>query len=408
MKVIMMRPSYRPELSGGTHLAIDLVEDFIKEGHKIEVITSISKKFIEEVDESLDECKIHRISSQYNKKDIMSRILRYIDISWKMYRIAKNIDADLIMTHSMPPLLGPLGTILSKKKGIPVMYWEQDIVSQSLISTSIFGKKGLKQKVMFSIAKTLEKISERKSTHIVTISEQFKKMHIDRGISAKKVSVVYNWIDTKQIYHVDKDENVLFEELNLPKDKFIVSYCGNLGVPQNVEIMIDAAEILKDYKDIFFVIIGSGSREECIKRYAKEKGLKNISLTPLQPLEKSHYVYSVGDVGLVIGRTGTSKNGFPSKTWSIMSAEQAMIACFDLDSELCKFVREGNCGRTIEPDSPSALADAILYLYNHRDATEKMGHDARKYVEGEFDREKATHKIIHIAEVLVKGRRKKK
>lgn len=407
MKVIMMRPSYRPELSGGTHLAIDLVEDFIKEGHEIEVITPISQKFVQEVDETLDECKIHRILSRYNKKDVLSRILRYIDISWKMYRVAKGIDADLIMTHSMPPLLGPLGTIISQKKGVPVLYWEQDIVSQSLISTGIFGKAGLKQKVMFMIAETLEKISERKSTHIVTISEQFKKMHMDRGVSAEKVSVVYNWIDTKQIYHVDKKDNILFNELNIPKDKFIVSYCGNLGVPQNVEIMIDAAELLKDYKDIFFVIIGGGSREEHIKQYVKKKGLDNISLTPLQPLEKSHYVYSIGDVGLVIGRTGTSKNGFPSKTWSIMSAEQAMITCFDLDSELCEFVRKGNCGKTVKPDSPRALADAILYLYNHREKTKQMGYEARKYVVKEFDREKATHKIIHIAEKLTNGRKKK-
>lgn len=407
MKIIMMRPSYRPELSGGTHLAIDLVEDFIKEGYEIEVITPISQKFLKEVDETTDECKVHRISSCYNKKDVFSRIMRYIDISWKMYKTAKGIDADLIMTHSMPPLLGPLGTILSRKKKIPVLYWEQDIVSQSLISTGIFGKTGIKQRIIFKIAEILEKISERRSSHIITISEQFKRMHMARGIVDKKISVIYNWIDTKQIYHVNKEDNILFKELNLPKDKFIVSYCGNLGIPQNVEIMVDAAELLQEYQNIFFVIIGGGSREEYIKKYVEDKRLNNISLTPLQPLERSHYVYSIGDVGLVIGRAGTSKNGFPSKTWSIMSAEQAIIACFDLDSELCEFVRKGNCGKTIEPDSSKKLANAILYLYNHREETKKMGYNARKYVENEFARKQATYKIIHLAKELVNGGRKK-
>ena len=199
----------------------------------------------------------------------------------------------------------------------------------------------------------------------------------------------------------------MFDELGIPRDKFIITYCGNLGVPQNVEIMIDAAARLQKYKDIYFVIFGGGSREEYIKKYFAEKQLENMSIFPLQPLERSQFVYSVGDVGLVIGRSGTSKNGFPSKTWSIMAAGQAMIACFDLDSELSEFVREGNCGITIEPDSSEALENAIKKLYSDRENTKKMGIAARNYVINNFDRKAATGKIIKTAEDLVKrGRRK--
>ena len=371
MKVLMMRPSYRPELSGGTHLAIDLVEDFIKAGHEIEVITPISDKFKSYVDESTDECKIHRLSSKYEKRDIISRIFRYIDVSRQMYKTAMAIDADVIMTHSMPPLLGPLGVKLARKKKVPVLYWEQDIVSESLISTGVFGKSGVKQKLMYKVAQSLEKRSERGSTYIITISEQFKRMHTDRGIPDQKVSVVYNWIDTNQVYPVPRDQNPLFDELGIPRDKFIVSYCGNLGIPQNVEIMIDAAEKMQEYSDLYFVILGGGSREEYIKKYVAEKKLKNLSLYPLQSLERSHFVYSLGDVGLVIGRRGTSKNGFPSKTWSIMSAERAMIACFDINSELSVFVQEGNCGLVVEPDSSELLVKAIKDLCDNREKTKK-------------------------------------
>ena len=407
MKVLMMRPSYRPELSGGTHLAIDLVQDFISAGHEIEVITPISSKFEKLVDERQDECIIHRITSCHVKRNLVSRMMRYVDVSNKMYRIALSLEADIIMTHSMPPLLGPLGVRLGKKKKAPVLYWEQDIVSESLISTGVFGKKGIKQKLMFKVAQILEKKSEKGSSHIITISELFRKMHMDRGIDKNKVSVVYNWIDTSQIFPVERNENPLFDELGIPRDKFIITYYGNLGVPQNVEIMIDAAARLQKYKDIYFVIFGGGSREEYIKKYFAEKQLENMSIFPLQPLERSQFVYSVGDVGLVIGRSGTSKNGFPSKTWSIMAAGQAMIACFDLDSELSEFVREGNCGITIEPDSSEALENAIKKLYSDRENTKKMGIAARNYVINNFDRKAATGKIIKTAEDLVKrGRRK--
>ena len=401
MKLIMMRPSFTPELSGGTHLALDLVKDFMAAGWEVEVIVPIGEKFVDQVDESKDFVKVHRIRSKFVGTNVIKRVLRYIDTSWKMYKTALTVkDADLIMTHSMPPLLGPLGAKAAKKKKIPVLYWEQDIVSESLISTGIFGAGGLKRKLLYKVANTIERVSEKRSTHIITISEQFRNMHLDRGVNPGKVSVVYNWIDTQQIMPIPPEQNPLFKELGIEKDTFTVTYCGNLGVPQNVEIMVDAAEILQKELPVEFVILGGGSREAKVRKYVEEKALPNLKLFPLQPLERAGYVYNLGQVGLVIGKAGTSRNGFPSKTWSIMAAGQTMIACFDTDSELCRFVREGNCGIAVEPDSPEALAQAIRTLYNDQKACEEMGRDARNYVVENFGRSAATEKIISTAAKL--------
>ncbi len=401
MKLIMMRPSFYPELSGGTHLALDLVNDFIAAGWEVEVITPISSKYEHLVNEQEDVTEIHRIRSRFSGTNPMKRILRYIDISWKMYKTALSIpDGDLLMTHSMPPLLGPLGARAGRKKKIPVLYWEQDIVSESLLSTGIFGAGGLKRKLGYRVARILEKDSQKRSDHIITISQQFRKMHLERGADEKKLSVVYNWIDTDQIYPIDRQDNPLFAQLGLDKDAFIVSYCGNLGVPQNVEILVDAAQLLQDQLPVQFVIIGGGSREKKVRQYVEEKNLPNLKLFPLQPLDMSKYVYNIGDVGLVIGRSGTSKNGFPSKTWSIMAAGQTMIACFDTESELCGFVEEGQCGLVVEPDSPEKLALAITRLYEQRKDCAQYGKNAREYVAAHFGRQAATEKIIEQAERL--------
>ena len=398
----MMRPSYKPELSGGTHLAVDLVEDLIKSGHEVEVVTPIKSKYVSMVNTEEDECKVHRVVSKYNKMNVISRVLRYFDISRKMYKTAKKIkDADVIMTHSMPPLLGPLGAKLAKRKKLPVVYWEQDIVSQSLLSTEIFGQNNIKTKVMFRVAETLEKNTERKSDKIITISKRFCDMHTNRGVSNDKLEIVYNWVDTNQVYPVDRAENILFDEFSIPRDKFIVTYCGNLGVPQNVEVLIDCAEKMQDNKDILFVIFGGGSREKYIKKYIESKGLDNLLFFPLQPLERSHYVYSVGDIGVVIGKKGTSNNGFPSKTWSIMSAGQAIISCFDLESELSNFIEASNGGVAVAPDSSEDLKKAILDMYQNKKETKKMGENAREYIINNFSRQKSTKAIIDVLESVV-------
>ena len=407
MKLIMMRPSFFPELSGGTHLALDLVKDFVEAGWEVEVVVPIGEKFVDLVNEEEDVVKVHRIRSKFVGVSIIKRVLRYIDTSWKMYKTALSIpNADLVMTHSMPPLLGPLGAKVAKKKKVPVLYWEQDIVSESLISTGLFGKSGLKRKLLYKVANTIERISEKKSTHIITISEQFRSMHLKRGVSPDKVSVVYNWIDTQQIMPISPAQNPLFEELGIERDRFTVTYCGNLGVPQNVEIMVDAAEILQHELPVQFVILGGGSREEKVRRYVEEKALDNLKLFPLQPLERADLVYNLGQVGLVIGKTGTSRNGFPSKTWSIMAAGQTMIACFDIDSELCQFVKEGDCGIAVEPDSSEALAQAIRSLYADQEACAQKGRNAREYVTKRFGRSAATKKIISTATRLVETQQK--
>lgn len=405
MKVIMMRPSFVPELSGGTHLALDLVNDFIKSGWEVELIVTLGKKYEALVDEKQDITKVHRIKSKFTGTGILKRILRYIDTSIKMYKTAISIkDADLIMTHSMPPLLGPLGAIAGKKLKLPVLYWEQDIVSESLLSTGIFGKSGIKQKILYFISREIEKFSQNKSTHIVTICEQFKRMHLERGAKEDKLSVVYNWIDINQIYPISKEDNPLFDELGIEKDKFTVTYCGNLGVPQNVEILVDAAKQLENKLPIQFIIIGGGSREKKVCKYIEETNASNLKYFPLLPLEYANYVYNIGKVGLVIGRKGTAKNGFPSKTWSIMAAAQAMIACFDLDSELSKFVREGNCGLAVEPDSVEQLVLAITELYENQEKCNEYGKNARRFVVENFERSKATKQIIACAEGLVKSK----
>lgn len=398
MKVLMMRPSFNPEMSAGNHLAQDLVVDLQKAGNDVILITPVSEKYAGLPDGYHDPCVVHRIRSKIKGQSIIRRIIRYIDTSFSMYKDAKKVECDIILSHSMPPLLGPLSCILGKKMKKAVIYWEQDIVSNSIISTGVGSENSLKQKLMYNVAKALEKYTEKHCTHIVTISQQLKKMHVDRGINPKKITVLYNWIDTTQIFPKIREDNPLFEDLGLSREDFIVSYCGNLGVPQNVEIMIDAAEKLKDVVGLKFLLIGNGSRENYIKDYLAKKNLSNLVYHPLYPLAQACDVYNVGDIGLVIGKKGTSGNGFPSKMWSILAAGQTMISCFDMESELSEFVRAGNCGISIEPDSAEKLAEAIMILFKDRDRCKQCAENARTFAVQYAERKNATKQFVNVVQ----------
>lgn len=404
MKIIMLRPSYYPEISGGTHLAVDLVEDIVKQGIEVELIVPASyrkkknhQRELPSYEEQFnDKLKIHRVSVDFPESNIMYRAIRMLLITRKMMQVAYKVKGpQLIVSHSMPPFLGPLCVLIGKFRDVPVLYWEQDILSESLITTGV-ASKGIKKKVLFNIAKMLEKISSKGSKHIITISDLFVQRQLRMGKKQEDVTCIYNWIDTTQVYPIERKDNKLFEAFNLDRDKFYVTYCGNLGIPQNVEILVEAAKGLEHIQDLEIIIFGDGVRKDKINECIRVYNLKNIKLFPLQPLEDAKYVYSLGDVGIVIGKAGTARNGFPSKTWSIMAAGQAMISCFDIDSELSAFVRQGECGISIEPDNPEILRESILTLYNNREQTQSYGQNSRKYVEQNFGRDVATEKFISI------------
>ncbi len=65
---------------------------------------------------------------------------------------------------------------------------------------------------------------------------------------------------------------------------FPVVFAGNIGVGQGVEIIVEAASLLKDYTDIRFVLIGQGSSWNCMREQVELMGLTNLHLPGHYPV----------------------------------------------------------------------------------------------------------------------------
>jgi glycosyltransferase involved in cell wall biosynthesis len=225
-----------------------------------------------------------------------------------------------------------------------------------------------------------------------------KENLIAKGVPAEKISVVYNWINTEATLPVSREENPLFEEFNLDRSQFIVTYAGNLGNSQNVELLVDCAEALKEKTDIRFVIFGSGSEKEKLEKRIADSGLANIELLPLQPMEKVSQVYSLGDASFVICKKGVGEGAFPSKAVSIMATGTPIIASFDLDSDLCRILRDENVGLCADAEDVAGAVAAIEKLYNDRALCAQMGENARNLACSRFSKEAGTAAKVAIYE----------
>ncbi len=408
---ILRTPSYcYPEIIASTHLENDRFQAFTAAGFEIVVHTPVPTRGIDEDTykkyktikfEELYEgnVKIHRFSMMREKRNPIFRALRYVFVNVVQYsKSIKEKGIDVVYGGSTPPTQGMLCALVAKKlskkyrKKVPFVYNLQDVFPDSLVTTGLT-KKG---SILWKIGRKIENYTYSHADKIIVISESMKKNIMEKGVPEEKIVVVSNWIDTEVTKPVPKEENRLFEEFGISRDKFTVVYAGNYGKAQGADVVLDAAERLKDHADVQFVIFGGGAEFESAKE--KAKALPNVMINGLLPQDRVSEVYSLGDVAIITCKKGVGNSGMPSKTWSIMACNTPIIAAFDTDSELAEVIEKANAGVTVEPEDAESLVSAILEMKNGRAESFTGG---REYAVENASKEKCTAKYVETIKQLL-------
>ena len=335
---------------------------------------------------------VHRFSLYAEGKNPILRALRYVFCWIKQFNrglFAKNIDC--IYLASTPPIQGMLGAFLKKIKRVPFIYNLQDIFPDSLAGTGLAKKGGL----LWKIGRVIENFTYHNADKIIVISEDFKMNIMAKGVPEEKIVVVYNWVDQNAVVEIPREENKLFDKYGLDRSKFYVTYNGNIGLTQNMDMLLEVAKALEANEEIHFVLVGNGAYLEQVKQIIKDRNVGNVTLLPFQPYEDISHVFSLGDVSLVISKPGVGANSVPSKTWSIMSASRPVLANFD-ENELKTIIEKNNCGIFTKAGDKVAFTDAILKLYHDRSLCEEMGRNGRKFVMANLTKEVGTQKYVDV------------
>lgn len=368
MKILKLSSYCYPEQISSSHLAKDMNEAYEKAGIFCEIHTPTPTRGIdEETRKKYKKIKyeelnggyiqIHRFSMFREPKNSLLRAFRYtLCIIANFFNGLRAKDIDIYYASSTPPINGLIMALLKKFKKFKIVYSLQDIFPDSLVNTGMTKKGSL----IWKIGAWVEKVTYKAADKIIVISNSMKENILEKGVPEEKIAVMSNWIDTDETKPVLKDENKLFEEFNIPKDKFIVVYAGNMGAAQGAGVILEVAEKLKDNNNIQFVIFGGGAGFSAAKKCVEEKNLNNVIIEGLLPQERVPEVYSLGDVAIITCKKGSGTSAMPSKTWSIMACNTPIIAAFDTESELAAVLKEANAGVAVEPENADALAKEIL------------------------------------------------
>lgn len=404
MKVLQLTGYFLPEKAASIYLVENRLEAFANEGFDMVIHASRPTRGLS--DEEYAEYKnrkeemmydgklrVHRFAMYREGKNPVLRAMRY-SFNWIIqlwYGITeKNVDC--VYLESTPPIQGLLGSLLKIFRNIPFVYCLQDIFPDSLAGTSLAKKGGL----LWKIGRVIEDFTYKYADKIIVISEDFKKNIMAKGVPEDKIVVIYNWVDQNKVVDVPREENKLFDKYDIDREKFYIEYSGNIGLTQNMNMLLDVMKELKTtHPDIGLVLVGEGAYKAQVEEIVKRDDLTNVTMIPFQPYEDISHVLSLGDAGLVISKPGVGANSVPSKTWSIMSASRPVLANFD-ENELKDILVGNECGIFTKAGDKDAFKRSIIKLYENRDLCKEYGRNGRQFVMDNLTREVGTQKYVDV------------
>jgi glycosyltransferase involved in cell wall biosynthesis len=281
-----------------------------------------------------------------------------------------------------------VGIYSQKKYGIPYVLNVQDLFPEEAIQMGI-----LKSRLAIRYFENMEKKAYKNASAIVVHSERNAR-YIKQVEPNKETFVIENWVDENRITPGPRINKFSIQHGLI--DKFVVSFAGTIGFAQDVKSIIESAVLLREYKNIVFIIVGNGARKKEAENLVEKYGLNNVKLLPPVPPDEYPLVLHSSDVSLATLIKDLRTPVVPSKIVSIMSAGIPVIASLDLNSDAHQLIRRAKCGFSYPPERSELIKEAILTLYKNPDLKIKLGENGRKYVVENLSVRIAAKKFLEI------------
>lgn len=325
-------------------------------------------------------------------RSFFHRIISFISfMNSSFFRALRVRKVDLVWGTSPPIFQGITAWMVARLKGVPFVFEVRDLWPAFAEAVGV-----LHNRFLIGLSRWLEKFLYRHANAIIVNSPGYIEHVRQRG--AKNVFLVPNGVDTA-MFPKDEDGKA-FRASHQWQKKFLVFYTGAHGMSNDLPVILNAAEQLKDEKDIHFVFIGAGKEKANLIEMTRKKGLDNVSFLP--PIEKKEIgqTLAAADCCIAILKPiELYKTTYPNKVFDYMAAGKAIVLA--IDGVIRKVVEDANCGIFAQPGDAHAIAQVILTLHAAPQKCKEMGLRGRVYVEQHFNRQKTAAQLLEVFQKVI-------
>ena len=392
VRVCYFNRSYWPDTGATGQLLTELAEDLVsKHGMQVTVVAGYPVPAAGPLASSETRHGVRILRARgttLSQRSFAGRATNYLTYFLSALWIALRLPRqDVTVALTDPPIIGLAALAARPRRGM--VFYCQDIFPQVAGLLEDFKSEFINQ--------ALERLNRhlvRRAKRIVSLGETMTSRLVEgKGADPAKITVIQNWADTSAIVPSAKANE--FSRAHGLDQRFVVLHAGNIGLSQNLDVVIDAAAILQPRTDIVIVFIGDGNRRLALESAARARGLDNVRFLPFQPRESLRWTYATSDVCLVSLKPGLAGYIVPSKLYPILAAGRPYIAAVEPLTEVAALTEHHRCGVLVTPGDAAKMAAAIVALADHRDEREGMGQRARAASElFARDRQVAAHAYV--------------
>lgn len=279
---------------------------------------------------------------------------------------------EVIIAPSPPLTIGLSAWAIALIRRAKYIYNVQEIYPDIAVNLGM-----MKNQRIINFFKWMERFIYKKSMAVTSITPAMCDK-IKERVAPEKVHHIPNFVDLSDVKLVAR-ENDFAKTYDL-QNRFVVTYAGNMGVPQNLGVLIDLAKALPELTVLF---VGDGGDAARLKQEAEN--VSNVRFVPYQPLSRMPEIYACSDLFYVGQDPKACSDGIPSKIYRILGYQKPLLVLTAPNSDLAQFVQTAKSGVLLSEDTQEAVAQ-LRTLMKAPETLKTMGQEGYNYVSAVFAR----------------------
>ena len=373
----------------------DLLRKFRDNGHEVTIVSPTERKhgnktkYIQE-----GGVKILNVwTTNIQKTNLLEKGITTLFLEFYYYKAIKKYinykDVDLILYSTPPITFTYLIKRLKKASNAKTYLLLKDIFPQNAVDLNLLKYGGIlynyfrkQEKVLYNISDFIGCMSPANLNYVLKNNPEIEK---------NKLEVNPNSIEVKgNSFELGTD---LYTKYNIPRNKVIFIFGGNLGIPQGIDFLKKNIAYCKSIKEAFFLIVGDGTEYYNFSHWIQTEGIINASLIKELPKFEYDEIIKLSHVGLIFLNPSFTIPNFPSRILSYMQNCLPVICATDLVTDIGDIAVNNNFGFKCLTNDCEPFFDYVIRLLN-KELRDQMGHNSYKFLINEYNTDISYNKII--------------
>jgi glycosyltransferase involved in cell wall biosynthesis len=389
LKLRILSQYFPPDVANTGQLLFELAVGFVGRQIDVEVLTALptyGRKIEATRSEVLNGVKVTRVwSTRLDKNRPIGRILNSVTYFLSVFsHVLRSSSDDVLLIVSNPPFLPLVGYFLKRLRGKSYIWLVHDVYPEIAVKLGYLKEGG----ILSWIWDRMNRIVGAHAWRVIVLSDSMKQVFVQKlGLAGakkedEKIRVIHNWAREDFIAPIPRTKNEFLKFHNLA-DRFVVQYSGNLGLFQELEIVIEAARMMDD-PGFCFLFIGEGGKKERLISLARKYNLDNVKFLPYQEYSMLPHSLTSASVAIVTLERDIEGLAMPSKLYTVLASGTPIVAFCDEGSDIRKIVLSAKCGFALRQDDLMGFVDILRSLKNDPRLLRELGANARRHFEEHY------------------------